>query len=350
MKMIVGIFLGLLFLVSSFLLWASYPWSINEKAVNPEVVHLEPEGMVDWEEFPTVIKFMTWNIGYLYGLGSEGPGYEYKDKTFYEDKLEKFVQEVIDANVDVVALQEVDFDSSRSHFINEAQYLAKKANYPYIAEIISWEANYIPFPYWPFSNHFGKVRSGGAILSRYPILEHEAILLSKPQSHPWWYNMFYLHRYFQKVTLEVGDKKFKVINLHLEAFDKIDRESQIEKLKGIIPRDKIDFVLGDFNMIPASATKRSKFFNNDNYEDDSSYEKMMESNLQEVIPDEIYAQDENLYMTFPSNKPDRRLDYIFYNGEYKMMKAEVLPSALSDHLPLKATFQISSPKINLYPQ
>ncbi len=33
-----------------------------------------------------------------------------------------------------------------------------------------------------------------------------------------------------------------------------------------------------------------------------------------------------------------------------MMKAEVLTSALSDHLPLRADFQIDSPKFNPYSQ
>jgi endonuclease/exonuclease/phosphatase family metal-dependent hydrolase len=103
-------------------------------------------------------------------------------------------------------------------------------------------------------------------------------------------------------------------------------------------------------MLPASAAKRSKFFNDDNYENDQSFELMMGSGLQEVVPDEIYAKDESLFFTFPAWAPDRRLDYIFYKTGLKMMKAEVLPSALSDHLPLRASFQIDSPRINPYSQ
>lgn len=350
MKMFFGLIATIIIIAVGGIFWASYPWSIAERKIFPEIIHVEPEGMVDWEEFPSVIKVMTWNISYLYGEGSEGTVYELRDKNFYEDKLEKFAQEITDWGADVVCLQEVDFESSRSHFINQAEFLARKANYPYVVEVVSWDANYVPFPYWPISNNFGRVKSGGAILSRYPIVNHEATLLAKPISHPWWYNIFYLHRYFQKVTIEVADKKFKIINLHLEAFDKIDRESQIDLLKKKISVEKIDFVMGDFNMVPKSATKRSKFFNDDNYENDLSYHKMMASNLQEVIPDDIYAKEEELYFTFPASDPDRRLDYIFFQAEHKMMKAEVLSSALSDHLPLRATFQISSPKFNLYSQ
>ena len=77
---------------------------------------------------------------------------------------------------------------------------------------------------------------------------------------------------------------------------------------------------------------------------------MKKSNLFEVIPEEIYGKDEARFFTFPAWSPDRRREYIWYNSSLKMMKAEVLPSASSDHLPLKATFQINGPRFNPYSQ
>ena len=77
---------------------------------------------------------------------------------------------------------------------------------------------------------------------------------------------------------------------------------------------------------------------------------MKKSGMEEVIPEEIYGKDEPRFFTFPSWKPDRRLDYIYFKKGLKMMRAEVLPSALSDHLPLKASFQISGPNFNPYQQ
>jgi len=247
-------------------------------------------------------------------------------------------------------LQEIDFASSRSGHIDQAICSAEKDGYPYYAEASSWTANYIPFPYWPLTNHFGRISSGGAVLSRFPITKNEVTLLKKPDSQPWWYNLFYLHRYFQKVSIEINEREFKFVNLHLEAFDTDDRQRQIQKLVAEIKDEKIDFITGDFNMLPPSALKRSKFFNEDNYENDPSYENMLKAGLVEVIPDEIYAKDESVYFTFPAWKPDRRLDYIWYRPELKMMKAEVLNSASSDHLPLRATFQISGPNFNPYSQ
>lgn len=349
MKMLLTSVVSILFLILVVLAWCGFPWTIGARFIGPGIVHVEPEGMVNTQDEPNVIKILTWNISYLFGKGSEGPGYERRMKSFYEGRLDQLVTQIKDWQPDVICFQEVDFDSARSHGINQAQYVAKKAGYPYVAEVASWEANYIPFPYWPLKHNFGRMKSGGAILSRFPITQHEVALLAKPQSHPWWYNVFYLHRYFQQATIEVGSKKFSLVNLHLEAFDKIDRKEQVIKLISHIKTKQVDFVAGDFNMVPESATKKSKFFESeDDYENDPSYELMRKSGFLEVIPDEIYTLAESSYFTFPAWKPDRRLDYIFYKSSLKMMKAEVLSSALSDHLPLRASFQIGSPKINPY--
>lgn len=350
MKMILWAVLGLVLAIIGLFAYASYPWSISEVTSTPDTVVIETEDMVEPEEHPSVIKILTFNIGFLYGRGSEGPGYEHREKDFYEKALGKLTSEIKDWGADIVFLQEIDFDSSRSHNIDQAKFIARKAGYPFVAEAVSWESNYIPFPYWPVKNNFGKMKSGGAILSKYPLSNHHVTLLGKPLAQPWWYNLFYLHRYLQKATVTIGDKKFNIINLHLEAFDKVDRKSQTVKLVEMIKKENIDIVAGDFNTLPPSATKRSKFYNDDDYENDGSYGVLLSSGLSEVIPDEIYAKEENLYFTFPAWAPDRRLDYIWYKPDLKMMKAEVLPSASSDHLPLRASFQIDGPRFNPYSQ
>lgn len=350
MKMVLWGVLFILLALILFLAWGSYPWSISGRTISGDIFTLKVELTPGPEEQPSVIKVLTYNLSYLYGKGSEGPGYEHREREYYDRAIYQVASNIKAWDVDVVFLQEVDFSSARSHHFNQAQLIAQKAGFPFVAEAPSWTSHYIPFPYWPIRNNFGRMKSGGAVLSKYPLSGNEVTLLPKPMSQPWWYNLFYLHRYFHTVTIEVGDKKFKFLNLHLEAFDKSDRRKQVEKLIKKVISEQIDLVAGDFNMLPASAVKKSKFFNDDDYENDPSCELMKSSGLNEVIPDEIYAKDEALFFTFPSWKPDRRLDYIWYKSGLKMMKAEVLPSASSDHLPLKASFQIDSPRFNPYSQ
>ena len=297
---------------------------------------------------PSVLKILTWNVGFFYGEGSEGEGYEKKDSSFFSERLVLASEELRQWDADIVFLQEIDFDSSRSHNVNQAITLAKLAGYHYVALAPSWIMNYIPFPYWPVSDHFGVMNSGGAILSRYPLQNNRVHLLEKPKSNPWWYNLFYLHRFLQDVEVVVGQKTFSITNLHLEAFDKSNREDQIRTLVEQHLKENIDFIAGDFNMVPDGASQKSKFLNGDDYENDLSFSLMNESGLDEVIPMDIYDNSEKDYFTFPSSRPDRRLDYIFYQRGLKLMKAEVLTSTLSDHLPVRAIFQIDSPRINPY--
>ncbi|MFL5785948.1 MAG: endonuclease/exonuclease/phosphatase family protein [Bacteriovoracaceae bacterium] len=352
MKMTALIFLVLALLLVGFLAWMPWPWSLSPHKSEAPVIVVEPKVDIETlEESPSVIKVLTWNLGFLYGKGSEGPGYLPRTKEFYEERLQGLVNQIREWSPDIICFQEIDFDSHRSGGINQAEYVAIHAGYPFLAEGVSWEANYIPFPYWPPSRNFGHMRSGGAILSRFPIKSHELEVLEKPKSNPWWYNLFYLHRFFQKVVIDIGGKDYTFINLHLEAFDKEDRAGQAKLLVQRLKNEHIDFAAGDYNMVPDSAAKKRKFpESEDDYDNDQTFGVMKNSGLDEVIPEEIYGKDEQRFFTFPAWAPNRRLDYIFFKKGLKMMRAEVLPSALSDHLPLRASFQLSGPKFNPYQQ
>jgi endonuclease/exonuclease/phosphatase family metal-dependent hydrolase len=352
MKMVSIVLAALIVILVGTLSWMSYPWSLGHQKSEAAVNVVEPKVDVEYlEETPSVIKILTWNLGFLYGKGSEGPGYLPRTKEFYEERLRGLVNQIREWSPDIICFQEIDFDSRRSGGINQAEYVAIHAGYPYVAEGVSWNANYIPFPYWPPSRNFGHMKSGGAILSRFPIKSHELELLAKPRANPWWYNLFYLHRFFQKAVIDIGGKDYTIVNLHLEAFDKEDRAGQAKLLSEKIQKEKIDFAAGDYNMVPDIAAKKRKYpESEDDYEGDLTYAIMSKSGHDEVIPDEIYGKDETRFFTFPSWAPNRRLDYIFFRKGLKMMRAEVLPSALSDHLPIRASFQISGPNFNPYQQ
>lgn len=352
MKMTGFIFLAAILGSISFIAWMAYPWSLNGSTKEAAITVVEPKVEIETlEEEPSVVKILTWNLGFLYGKGSEGPGYLPRTKEFYEERLKGLVNQIREWQPDIICFQEIDFDSHRSGNINQAEYVAVHAGYPYVAEGVSWEANYIPFPYWPLSRNFGKMRSGGAVLSRFPIKSHSLELTAKPAANPWWYNLFYLHRYFQKVVIDIGGKDYSLINLHLEAFKKETRADEVKMLLARVEKEKIDFISGDFNMVPdVSVKKRNYPESEDDYDGDQSFGLMKKSGMDEVIPEEIFGKDETRFYTFPSWAPNRRLDYIWFKKGLKMMRAEVLPSALSDHLPIRASFQLSGPKFNPYQQ
>ena len=100
---------------------------------------------------------LVWNIAWGYGWGSEGSGTA-RPYRHFEASLEKIGQVIRDANPDVALLQEVDFDSHRSHGIDQAERIAEVAGLPYIAPAVSWTANWVPFPYWPPTEHYGDMK------------------------------------------------------------------------------------------------------------------------------------------------------------------------------------------------
>lgn len=355
MKLYLILFLLLppVFLIG-FLLWASYPWSISGKSFQGEIQTLgHIPATIDEDVTPPVLKVLTWNMGYAYGLGSEGRGYEQKEDAYFKERLQKMGVLIQRSEADIVFLQEIDFATKRSGLMDQARILAELAGFRHVAYAPSWEANYIPFPYLPIKNHFGRMSSGGAILSKYPILENHVELLGKPESQPWWYNLFYLHRYIQMAKIKVGDKEIGVANLHLEAFDRSNREKQAAYLSELMKAGRFDLVAGDFNMVPTISSKKNKFPDgDDNYENDISYDLIRQTSMRDVIPEDIFEKNESQYWTYPTDKANRKLDYIFYKEELRFIKVEVLweASTLSDHFPMRASFQLGAAQFNPYSQ
>jgi len=301
-------------------------------------------------EVPTDTKkltLLTWNLSWAYGFGSEGiSGYSPKTKDEMADRLNKIGLAIKDSGADIVLLQEIDFDSSRSYHVDQLKDLAKITGLRYGAKVVSWKANYVPFPYWPISSQFGAINSGGVVLSRYPLSDNVVTLYPKPESNAWYYNAFYLFRYSEQVSIKFGDKNITVINNHLEAYDKQNREEQAQLLSDSVKNLKSDIVIvgGDMNTVPPEAVTKYGFPDGpDDYRDDTTLDILRKmSGLKEVIPIEDYTKNESAYFTFPSFKPNRRLDYLFVPENAVIKDAGVIQAGdMSDHLPVRAELEFS---------
>jgi endonuclease/exonuclease/phosphatase family metal-dependent hydrolase len=285
------------------------------------------------------IKIMTWNFSYGYGVGSEGGNYQKKSKAEYINKLDQAAQLIQECQADVIFLQEIDIASARTYFIDQAQYLAEKLGNFNIAYAPSWELNYVPYPYWPVKDHFGKVKSGGAIISRFPILENDVFLFQKPKTNSWWYNRFYLFRYMQTAKIKIAHQELRLMNIHLEAFDQKSREEQALILKENIKKYSPLIVAGDFNTTPLHAIQKSGFadYPHDNYENDKTLEYLVDIPMSEVSANDSHRY-EGSWFTFPSNKKDRKLDYVFFQKHLTLIEAKVVHQNISDHHPILAQF------------
>lgn len=313
------LFLSTLFLLVGFYLWASSPtYSISEYA---KIEHFS---------FPTkknkdsVFSIITYNIGYLSGMTNNLP--VERSKQLFDANLEIVLRNFQKENGDILAFQEIDFGSKRSFEINQQNKIAE-IGYNNVAQTINWDKNYVPFPEFPISLHFGKMLSGQSVLSKFSIFEQERVPLQRNTKNPFYYDAFYLDRLAQIVKIKISNQILVVINVHLEAYDAETRKEQTKKLVQLYKKYSTDFptiLLGDFNSDVAYENATIKLIMN--------------------IPDigNAVFQPENKTKTFSSEKPTARLDYIFYNSNFiQYIDGKVLYEfgQASDHLPLKMNFQ-----------
>lgn len=283
---------------------------------------------------------LVWNIAWGYGWGSEGSGTA-KASDHFETSIQKIGEVLRDSGADIVLLQEVDFGATRSHGVDQAVALAETAGFKYVAYAESWTANWVPFPYWPVSDHFGRMRSGGAILSRHQIVSNRVELLEKPAENPFWYNLFYLFRFFQTAEIQVGDRKIKVHNTHLDAFSRANRELQAVHIAAQIDGEDAVIFGGDLNSVPPESNLKNAYPDEPktNHDGDPTVATMRSiDGLADTIPPETFSANQASLFTFPAHEPNRKLDHLFASGAFSVEAAGVhtAAGAVSDHLPVYA--------------
>lgn len=330
--------------VVALLLWAS--GGIQSPGTSDGIVYDFGSG-AEAEERDNKLVVLTWNIAYGYGKGSGDESYTPKSPEEMAASLNLIGDAIKDSNADIVLLQEVDFGSRRSHYVNQLEELSKMTGLRYAAKALSWKANYVPFPYWPPSRHFGRVRTGGAVLSRYPIISNTVTLHPKPENNTLFYNAFYLFRYSQHVRVETGDKVLSVINNHFEAFDSPSRESEANALAAIVAgiEGRALIIGGDMNTVPPEASVKHGFSDDDaDYRGEHTISILRQMlGIKDIVDVEDYTHNEQAYFTFPSYAPSERLDYIFVSNDVHVLDVEVIQAGeMSDHLPVRAELAYSS--------
>lgn len=327
---------GLFALTSAFLLWAASGFDDTD----PLAVRPERYGGSASERPPAApparLRVVAWNIAY--GRGRQDDAGDLRSADTIRANLAGIARVLRDLHPDVVALQEVDFDSARTHGIDQVAWLAREAGYPWAARVETWTCRYVPYPYWPPSQHYGRMRSGQAVLSRFPIRSNVRRLLPQPPN-PFWYNWFYLHRALQHVELDLGGGVLlDVINVHTEAFHQRNREEQADRIAAYVrtlPPARPRLLLGDFNAIPPEATLRRGF--PDEPETDMTTDRTVATirslGLLEALDPDAPLPDT---FTFPADAPNRRLDYVWFSPSLRRLEGRVAREAgsLSDHLPV----------------
>ncbi len=276
---------------------------------------------------------VTYNIGYASGMTNNRP--MDRDEVVFQGNIDKAIDLFNSLDVDILALQEVDFNADRSFNINQLEALAEGCEFNVALHVINWDKSYVPFPYWPPSVHFGKINSGQGILSRFPVNFHQRVVLDRPDNLPFYYDAFYIDRLIEISKLQIDSSELIVMNVHLEAFDMETRMRHAQKVL-----DHYNFfaeaypviLLGDFNA-PFPGLDADRTIN--------TIEKGL--NIKRAIPTEVVELTPEQHYTFSSSSPDRKIDHIYYNADrIEPVSARVLQEAgeISDHLPVYFKFML----------
>lgn len=318
MKILLRLLAFLIVALSWFIYWASGP---NDDI---DMVGVAQGEVVEQDR--DTLTIMTYNLGYLSGMINNTAAE--RTPEFFQQNLNS-VNEFIDRyQPDIIGFQEVDYFSNRSFFVDQLKEIGDANGLNQLAFSVNWDKSYVPFPYWPPAQQFGSIVSGQAVASNLGILSNERIVLEQPVSDFWLYDLFYIDRLLQICKLIKGNRTFYVMNVHLEAWDKEVRQRQATVVKQYFDRlskDEPVLLIGDFNAEPNSQTFKTI---------------MSGSNISVAYQ----LNDREVRATYPSDKPDIKIDYIFYskngiNAISIVLYDDLLSS--SDHLPVLFDFTLN---------
>ena len=201
------------------------------------------------------------------------------------------------AGYDFVALQEVDAGSLRSSFINQVEYIADRAQFPYWYSQLNRDLA-------PFARH------GSGLLSRIAPNSMEDHRL--PGAIP--------GRGAIVARLPYADASVLVVLLHLSLGER-SRQRQLEYVTQLIQDEPYVVVMGDMN-----------------------------SHLAQLLFDSPLARTDlrpadGVQPTYPSWRPSMALDHVLVSPSLTISEYEVLDCRLSDHRPIAVTVTRADEKL-----
>ena len=278
-----------------------------------------------------------------------------------QDGLELLATKIEAMDADILLLQEVDTDSKRSAYVNQVQWLLDNTAMNYGVYASMWEVQFVP------SDGLGRVNTGNAILSRWPLSEAERIQLSLRGDQDDLTRAFYVRRNVLRTKGNYPGSLFWAVDIHASAFSNDDtKQKQYVEFKAVL--DELDnqgepFVAGgDLNQIPPGAAKNN-YCDNDRCPDeekkddegcDFSNETTWISALFDTYVPAVslvnYLQDEDSYFTHASTHDaideryqwNRKLDYLFTNTDWVPRSAITHQDAVleSDHVAVSAKWVV----------
>lgn len=248
------------------------------------------------------LRLMTFNIAHGRGLAVDQ---RLVPDAKFEENLDHLAAFINEARADIVALQEVDQDSSWNGNFDHLAYLMEGSGMPHSAYGLNNrnEGRY-------------KLNYGNATLSRHTIID---------ETHQAFGDATLGEKGFLHTRVQVQNTEVDVINLHLDFRSEKRRRHQIRQLVSFIREgyeaagdDYIfPFIVGDFN------SEISK---------DEGATQLLLTELQTMAPYSVVPTSDQ--HTFSVYHPASTIDLVYVPPQFVVQAVQVMPVRLSDHLPV----------------
>jgi endonuclease/exonuclease/phosphatase family metal-dependent hydrolase len=294
------------------------------------------------------IRLVSWNIQFAgsrkHHFFYDGGQAVHVPKKDVEETLQHINDALLREGTDIALIQEVDRFSERTAEIDQLDELLQYRTG------LNWAVtpyHKVPYVPTPSHEHMGRVNLNLAIISSFSLSDskrHQLALLDEPR----WRQYFNLKRAILESSLPLEGNRgvLRVAVTHLSAFSKGDgtlnkQIAQVKEWMDSQPEDQPWILAGDFNLLPPDDTASRLGEDSELYSDETNPIEDIIPSYQTAFPKSLINKHRT-YLPFGAEKPDRKIDYIFYGGPIEIKHAVVLrdQSHVSDHLPLKIVFQI----------
>ena len=225
------------------------------------------------------IKIMSYNVLHFENVNTKKIDY---------DAFANFIKET---NAEIVGLNEI--------YTGQEKELAERLGF----------YSYFAFGYIEDGTPFGN-----GIVSRFPLKDCKTIAIPDPELKK--YDGYYEPRSVLKCKAEIEDKTLNINVTHF-GLNPDEQQNAVSILTPFI-NEKNYILMGDFNIKP-----------------DNDFLKIFNENL----IDSASLFDEEKF-SFPSDYPNRKIDYIFTSKDTKILTSDILPVVISDHRPVAAEIEI----------
>lgn len=157
---------------------------------------------------------------------------------------------------------------------------------------------------------------GNAIVSRYPLKSAETIKIPDPEIKIGKHS--FESRCVIKAVADFDDKEICFLVCHM-GLNSSEQKNAVRTICNLLDEIELPVILmGDFNTTP---------------------EDSILNPIRERLKDTDDFNPIKNHGTYPSDKPKKKIDYIFYR-DLKCLKTETIGEVFSDHLPIIAHFEI----------